>query len=106
MGSRRHARPVLTGTPLARLFSKIDAVEEVIDPGTKFPPMRVSPFTILLTTGGNARVRVGSQLVSHRTGTIVFLAQGADIQESAGKRNPWLVRYIMLRGPWARMMTR
>lgn len=106
MASRRQSYPDVAGTPLARVVSRLYAVEEEIDAGTQFPAQRVPRFTMLLTTSGEARVTVGEKVVSHRPGSIVAYAQGAPIVETAGKRAPWCVRYIMLLGPWPAQMTR
>ena len=105
MASRRQSNPDVAGTPLARVVSRVYAVDEEIDPGTKYPPQRVSRFAMLLTKGGDARVTVGAHVISLRPGTIVAYAQGASIVETAGNRLPWHVRYLMLLGPWPAMMT-
>src|SRR4051812_3938632 len=106
MATRRQSYPDVADTPLARIFTRIYAIEESIHPGTRYPPQRVRCFTLLLTVGGEARVRVGAQLVSHRPGSIVVLAQGTHIEETAGKGAPWHVRYLMVLGPWAAAITR
>jgi AraC-like DNA-binding protein len=106
MASRHQSYPPVAGTPLARVVSRIYAVEEQIDAGTQYPPQRVDRFTMLLTLSGEARVKVGNLVVSHRPGTIITLAQRSDIQETAGPRRPWHVKYLMLLGPWAAAMSR
>jgi AraC-like DNA-binding protein len=105
MAIRRQSDPDVAGTPLGRVVSRIYAVDEVIDAGTKYPPQRVSRFTMLLTKSGEARVTVGEHVISHRPGAIVAYAQDAAILEMAGNRSPWHVRYLMLLGPWPAMMT-
>ena len=106
MASRRQSYPDVAGSPLARVVTHIYAIEEEIDPGTVYPPQRVRAFAMLLTKGGEARVRVGEHLISHRPGAIIAYAQGVDIQETAGQRLPWHVKYLMVSGPWATAMTR
>jgi AraC-like DNA-binding protein len=106
MASRHQSYPDVVGTPLSRVVTHIYAIEEEIDPGTVYPPQRVRCLSMLLTKGGEARVDVDGKLITHRPGTIVVYAQGARIQETAGKRLPWHVRYLMVLGPWASVVAR
>lgn len=95
--SARIAELSTTATALAGSLDRVVAVAERIPPGAVFSHRPLRPLAMLATSVGGADCLCDGQSLSHRAGTLAFIAPGCALEERSGPGG-WEVRYLLLHG--------